>query len=216
MILPLNVIFENAHPVSFPHSVLESEVADLLGIETVPYFCTSAFYLVVLPDFLSGRHSGVKRKPSCARASAGCPQGLRSMLSSDAQLARCVLGLFFTFFWLLKDRPGRVDTYLVSHSLTPHVKTLVRFGSIRGKNYSPGHSAETREASWFSLRIGTWITYKECVVLPYLWLQVFGFWLPFLLVVSQHAGSLVDWWMNCFIITKFSTERAVVKFNGQQ
>lgn len=40
-------------------------MVDLPGIETVPYFCTSLFYLVVLPDSLSGKHPGVKRK-SCA------------------------------------------------------------------------------------------------------------------------------------------------------
>lgn len=48
---------------------------------------------------------------------------------------------------VVDERPDRVDTCLASHSLIPHVKMLVRFGSIWGKNYSPGHSAETGEAS---------------------------------------------------------------------
>ena len=35
-----------------------------------------------------------------------------------------------------------------------------------------------------------WIAYKECVVTPHLWLQVFELLLPSLLVVLRHG--LVD------------------------
>lgn len=189
------MIFENARPVSFPHSVLESEG----GRFTWNWDRAVFFYLIFpsccIPHFLSGRHLGVT--VSCSRASAGCPQGLGRLFPSDAWLARCVLGVVFTFFWLFKvivvdERPDREDSGGSSHFKIPVECLIVLYlmwkcwsdlNQLGEKNYAAGHSAETREASWFSLRTGMWITYKECVVIPHLWLQGFELALLFLLVV---------------------------------